>query len=95
MPDDVLEAEKTRRILALQDLQRDIQRARHAAAVGRVETVLVDSLSRRRDWEVSGRTAGNSIVNFPGRAEWIGRLIPVRITEGAPNTLRGEALYAD
>jgi tRNA-2-methylthio-N6-dimethylallyladenosine synthase len=95
MPDDVLESEKTRRILALQDLQRQIQLARHAAAVGRIETVLVDSISRRRDWEVSGRTGGNAIVNFPGVAEWIGRLMPVRITGAAPNTLRGEALHAD
>jgi tRNA-2-methylthio-N6-dimethylallyladenosine synthase len=95
MPDDVLEAEKTRRILALQDLQRGIQLARHAEAVGRVETVLVDGLSKRRSWEVSGRTSGNSIVNFPGPADWIGRLIPVRIIEGAPNTLRGEAVHAD
>jgi tRNA-2-methylthio-N6-dimethylallyladenosine synthase len=34
MPDDVLESEKTRRILALQDLQRTIQLERHAEAVG-------------------------------------------------------------
>jgi tRNA-2-methylthio-N6-dimethylallyladenosine synthase len=95
MPDDVLEAEKTRRILALQDLQRTIQLERHTEAVGRVETVLVDSMSRRRDWQVSGRTAGNSIVNFSGSSDWIGQLIRVRITEGAPNTLRGEAIHAD
>jgi tRNA-2-methylthio-N6-dimethylallyladenosine synthase len=92
LPDSVLEAEKTRRIVSLQDLQRTIQVERHTAAVGQVETILVDSISRRRGWEVSGRTTGNAIVNFPGPAEWIGRFIPVRITEAAPNSLRGEAL---
>jgi tRNA-2-methylthio-N6-dimethylallyladenosine synthase len=90
MPDDVPEAEKTRRILALQALQRDRQLARHQATVGWVETVLVDRLSRRRAWELAGRTDGNTIVNFPGPAEWVGRLLPVRITDAGPNSLRGE-----
>ena len=35
-------------------------------AVGRVERVLVDSRSRRREWELSGRTSGNTVVNLPG-----------------------------
>ena len=26
--------------------------------------VLVDSVSRRRDWEVAGRTGGNTVVNL-------------------------------
>jgi tRNA-2-methylthio-N6-dimethylallyladenosine synthase len=90
LADDVPEAEKTRRILALQALQRVQQAARHEAAVGRLETVLVDGPSRRRGWELSGRTDGNTIVNFPGPAEWLGRLVPVRITQAAPNSLRGE-----
>jgi tRNA-2-methylthio-N6-dimethylallyladenosine synthase len=90
LADDVPEVEKTRRILALQALQRVQQSSRHEAAVGRLETVLVDGPSRRRDWELSGRTDGNTIVNFPGPAEWLGRLVPVRITQAAPNSLRGE-----
>ncbi len=68
MPDDVPEAEKTRRIVALQGLQRDIQGALYRQAIGRVETVLVDARSRRREWELSGRTSGNTVVNFSGEA---------------------------
>jgi len=90
MPDDVLEAEKSRRILALQDLQRQIQIGWHERALGTVEDVLVDSVSRRRSWEVAGRTSGNTVVNFPGPSEWIGRLMPVRLTGYGPNSLRGE-----
>ena len=26
------------------------------------------------DWELSGRTSGNTVVNFSGQPEWIGRL---------------------
>jgi len=64
MPDDVSEDEKRRRIVALQALQRDIQTRLHEAAVGTVVDVLVDSISRRRDGEISGRTSGNIVVNF-------------------------------
>jgi len=90
LADDVPEGEKTRRIMALQALQRDLQFARHRTLVGRVEDVLVDGSSRRRAWEVAGRTGGNTIVNFPGPLDWVGRVVPVRITEAAPNSLRGE-----
>ena len=49
LPDDVPEAEKTRRIVALQARQREIQLELNGAAVGTVAEVLVDSVSRRRD----------------------------------------------
>lgn len=90
MPDDVPEAEKTRRIMALQRLQGEIQRERFEAAVGRVEPVLVDAISRRRAFELAGRTSGNTVVNFPGPAEWVGTVRQVRITAASPNSLRGE-----
>ena len=92
LPDDVPEAEKTRRILALQDLQREMQGQWYAAAVGTDVDVLVDGVSRRRAWELAGRTSGHTVVNFPGPPEWVGQVVPVRITEAAPNSLRGEAV---
>jgi tRNA-2-methylthio-N6-dimethylallyladenosine synthase len=90
MPDDVAEEEKTRRIVALQALQKEIQGELFAAAVGRHEDVLVDARSRRRDWELSGRTSGNTVVNFSGDPSWIGRVVRVRITAANPNSLRAE-----
>jgi tRNA-2-methylthio-N6-dimethylallyladenosine synthase len=93
--DDVSESEKTDRIVALQALQRGIQMDLHAAAVGREEDVLVDSTSRRRNWEVSGRTSGNTVVNFPGSADLVGSLVQVRITRSGPNSLAGELLALD
>jgi tRNA-2-methylthio-N6-dimethylallyladenosine synthase len=95
MPEDVPEQEKTRRIVALQSLQKNVQGGLFAAAVGRTFDVLVDSRSRRRDWELSGRTSGNTVVNFSGQPEWIGRTVAVRITDANPNSLRGEALTLD
>ena len=51
--------------MALQARQREIQTRLHAEAVGTVVDVLVDSVSRRRDGELSGRTGGNTVVSFP------------------------------
>jgi tRNA-2-methylthio-N6-dimethylallyladenosine synthase len=101
MPDDVSSGEKTARIVALQSLQRDIQMELHEEAVGTVAQVLVDSASRRHVHEVSGRTNGNTVVNFPVPSDttgnthqtaWIGRTIPVRITRAGPHSLWGEAV---
>ncbi len=91
MADDVSEEEKTRRIVELQALQRTIQGELFAAAVGRIEPVLVEATSRRREWELSGRTSGNTVVNFPGEPSWVGRIVDVRINGANPNSLRGEA----
>jgi len=90
MPDDVGEDEKTRRIVALQQMQRRVQWELHAQAVGRTVEVLVDHTSRRRGWELSGRTSGNTVVNFPGDPGLVGRLVPVTIRRAGPNSVWGE-----
>jgi tRNA-2-methylthio-N6-dimethylallyladenosine synthase len=92
LPDDVAERVKTSRILELQARQKDIQIERHGAMVGSTVEVLVDSTSRRREWEMSGRTSGNMVVNFSGRLDWIGQTRLVRITGSSAYSLRGEAL---
>ncbi len=97
MPDDVTEADKTARIVALQARQKEIQAALHAEAVGSVVEVLVDSVSRRRDGELSGRTNGNTVVNFPVPAGtrvdpdlWLGRTVPILVTRAGPHSVAGE-----
>ena len=96
MADDVSEDEKTARIVALQSLQRGIQTALHEAAIGSVQEVLIDSVSRRRAGELSGRTQGNTVVNLPAPSgagddgSWIGRTVPVVITRAGPHSLSGD-----
>ncbi len=92
MQDDVAEDEKTSRIVALQALQKDVQAELYRATIGRLEHVLVEARSRRRAWELSGRTSGNTVVNFSGDPSLIGTIVPVRITGANPNSLRGELL---
>ena len=91
LPDDVPEGVKTRRIVALQAQQQRIQGEVFAGMVGQEVEVLADARSRRRAWELSGRTSGNTVVNFAGAPSWIGRLVRVRIAAANPNSLRGEA----
>jgi tRNA-2-methylthio-N6-dimethylallyladenosine synthase len=91
LADDVSEEEKTRRIVALQALQRDIQTALNERLQGRVVDVLVDAASRRRETELSGRTSTNVVVNLPGPTSWIGRTMPVRIRRAGPHSVWGEA----
>jgi tRNA-2-methylthio-N6-dimethylallyladenosine synthase len=89
LADDVVEDEKTRRIVALQALQREIQSELNAAMVGGTAEVLVDAASRRREVELSGRTSTNVVVNLPGPADWIGRMVPVRIERAGPHSVWG------
>src|SRR6185295_9630517 len=62
--------------------------------VGETHDVLVDAASRRRSWELSGRTSGNTVVNVPGQADWIGRTVPVTIRRAGPNSVWGEAVVS-
>ena len=96
LPDDVPEEEKTRRIVALQAAQRAIQTELNAALIGTRVDVLVDAASRRRDTEVSGRTSQNVVVNMPGPAAWIGRVVKVVVERAGAHSVWGQAgRYAD
>ena len=90
LADDVAEEVKTRRIMALQALQRDIQTSLNERMVGQEVAVLVDAASRRRATELSGRTSTNVVVNLPGSAEWIGRTVPVRVERAGPHSVWGQ-----
>ncbi len=90
LPADVPEDVKTRRIMALQARQRDIQTALHARMVGEEVAVLVDAASRRHATELSGRSSTNVVVNLPGPAEWIGQTVPVRIERAGPHSVWGQ-----
>jgi len=91
MPDDVTDEEKKRRIVALQSLQRSVQSNLFQRSIGTTHQVLVDATSRRHEWELTGRTSGNTVVNFPGPPEWLGRLVDVTIERTGPNSVWGQA----
>ncbi len=92
LADDVSEDEKTRRIVALQALQREMQVGLNETLVGQKVDVLIDAASRRRDTELSGRTSGNVVVNLPGPSAWIGRTVPVRVERAGPHSVWGQVM---
>jgi tRNA-2-methylthio-N6-dimethylallyladenosine synthase len=56
-----------------------------------VVPVLVDGTSRKNEREVTGRTRCNRVVNFDAESrELLGRVVPVRITQALPHSLRAE-----
>jgi tRNA-2-methylthio-N6-dimethylallyladenosine synthase len=89
LADDVPEAEKTRRIVALQVLQREVQEGLNRRLVGTRVDVLVDAVSRRRPADVSGRTPQNLVVNLPGAGHWIGRTVAVEVARAGAHSVWG------
>jgi tRNA-2-methylthio-N6-dimethylallyladenosine synthase len=86
--DSVPEEEKGRRLMILQDKQRDIQLQRNQECVGREYEVLVEGYQPRLGQAV-GRTTSNKIINFPGDPSWVGRYMMARVTASGPNSLVG------
>ena len=95
MPDDVPESVKTERIVALQATQKTIQTGLNAQSIGRTVEVLVDTTSRRRAWELAGRTTGNTVVNFPGEAAWLGSFVRVTIERAGAFSMWGRPVADD
>jgi len=89
LTDDVPQADKRAWLQRLQARLHEQQAAAHRALVGTTQTVLIDGPSRRDPGELSGRTSGNRVVNFPGEPAWIGRFAEVYITEACAHSLRG------
>lgn len=62
----------------------------HQSLVGMEESVLVESLSKRDEHMVSGKGKRSITVTLSGTEADVGKIIPVKITSAAVNTLRGE-----
>jgi tRNA-2-methylthio-N6-dimethylallyladenosine synthase len=74
--------------------QEEISAEINRLYVGHTVEVLVESISKKRDWEVMGRTMGDKCVIFPGGAELVGQTIQVEITESHAHTLFGRTAAA-
>lgn len=81
---------KRERLRRLQLLQEGHTLERNRAMIGRREEVLVEGPSRNSPREMTGRTRGNGIVNFPGGKRLSGKTVSVRIVEAFLHSLRAE-----
>jgi tRNA-2-methylthio-N6-dimethylallyladenosine synthase len=87
-PMQVAEAVKDRRLQELQALLREQQSEFNASTAGRTVDVLITGPGRRPG-QIGGRTPWLQPVHLDGTASLIGRILPVQITAGNPNSLVG------
>jgi tRNA-2-methylthio-N6-dimethylallyladenosine synthase len=81
---------KKHRLSILQDLIASNTSKISQQMVGSIQSVLVDSVSRKSDTQISGRTENNRVVNFTGEKKYIGQFVDVKITEARTNSLQGD-----
>lgn len=87
--DDQVATERLQRLIATQDAKTA---KIHHGLIGQMDHVLVESLSKRDQKQVSGKGMRNITISFPGTEGDIGKIIPVTITSSGVSTLRGERI---
>lgn len=90
LPDDVPMDVKKQRLSILQQRIALNTKTISESMIGSTQTILVTGVSRKNPEKLSGRTENNRLVHFVGSHELIGKLIPIKISEAMPNSLRGE-----
>jgi tRNA-2-methylthio-N6-dimethylallyladenosine synthase len=100
LDDHLSDEEKGRRLIVLQEKQRQIQLRRNASYIGRTIEVMVEGYNGATGQWI-GRTAQNKTLNFvlrrpagapvPSKPEMFGRYMDVTVTRSGPNSLAGEA----
>jgi len=91
MPDQVPDAVKAERNTRILEVATRVGAARSRALEGRVVDILVEGVSRKHAHEATGRTPCNRVVNLdPEGRDLTGEVVPVRIRQALPHSLRGE-----
>jgi tRNA-2-methylthio-N6-dimethylallyladenosine synthase len=89
LPDNVPEAVKISRLEAVIDRQREISSELHKARVGNTVGVLVESLAKKGEGFLMGRSPHDEVVVFAGNGSKIGEICKVKIEEVRGFTLVG------
>jgi tRNA-2-methylthio-N6-dimethylallyladenosine synthase len=92
LPDQVPQAVRQERLVALQARLESQYRAHSDAMVGSRQRVLVTGRASRDARELAARTSNNRVVNFAGDPRLIHSYAEVAITGAMPHSLRGELL---
>ncbi len=89
MEDDVSAAEKTARFLELEKMIKVNQQMIFKNYLDRIVSVLVEKVSEKDPAQMSGHSTCQTVVNFQGSSQFLGKIVNVRITETKANTLFG------
>ena len=87
--DDVDDAMKTKRLTEIIDLQKKHSFENNKKQIGKIQRVLIESISKRSDEHLSGRNTQNTVVVFPKENFMPGQYADVLITDCTPATLMG------
>ena len=90
--DDIPEDVKTRRLTEIIELQNSLSEESNRRDVGKEFEILVETVSKRSDAQLSGRTSQNKMVVFDRGNHNIGDYVKVRITGCSSATLFGEEI---
>ena len=77
VPEEVVKERFDRLLKRVQEISAE----KTQAGAGVVEDVLVEDVNKQETGYVTGRTARNYLVHFPGDASLIGTIVPVRLCE--------------
>ena len=92
IPDSTPENVKSQRLTTLQGFQKNIQLKLNRTMIGQTHEILLEGRSRRRSHEQTGRTQGNTIVNFSGPIKDPGTLVNVKIEKASANSIWGKTV---
>ncbi|MCG2789911.1 MAG: tRNA (N6-isopentenyl adenosine(37)-C2)-methylthiotransferase MiaB [Actinomycetia bacterium] len=90
IPDNVTLNIKKQWFKELVELQNLISLEQNKKMVGLKFEVLVEGFSNKKDGQLKGRLENNTVVNFNGDKELIGKLVPVKIKDAKSFYLSGE-----
>lgn len=92
MQDDVPEEIKSRRLTEIIEVQSKISLENNQKMIGKVVTVLIDSVSKKSEMDLCGRNDQNNIVVFPREDYQLGDYANVLIERVTGTTLIGKAV---
>lgn len=90
--DDVDEEIKTKRLMEIVELQRNISEEKNKSLVGKEFEIIVEGISKKSDKMLFGRTDGNKTVIIPLNGSEAGDKVKVKVNKGNSATLFGEAV---
>lgn len=91
MDNQVPEEEKSRRLQHLNRVMTEISKKRNVAAIGGIESVLVEGYNERKN-NYYGRTRTNKNIHFEGNESLLGQIIDVKVVSATASSLRGEVM---
>jgi len=83
---------KKKRLIQVQDLQKNIQIKKHKNLIGKTCKVLCMGKSKKEPSIYSGRNEAFQVINFSSQEDVIGKFVQVKIKDSGPYSLKGKLI---